>query len=108
LSIPNARAWGGTIALEAEATSALGLIGLVIGRVIGAKGFQSNSGMNTTLSYVCFFAFVIALLVAVATGAAAWFKARRFGLRGDVQAGKTALGYLVIAIVVAVVTNTVS
>lgn len=85
------------------AVSALGLLGLVVGRILGAKGFGSSDKDTSTLSYVCFVAFVLALLIALITGVVAWYTGRRSSRPGRVTTGKIVAGYLAVAIVAFVI-----
>lgn len=87
------------IARATTAVSALGLLGLVIGRIVGAKGFSSSDKDTSTLSDLCFAAFVLALLIALITGAIAWYTGRRSNRPGGVTTGKIVAGYLLVAIV---------
>lgn len=92
-------------AVAATAVSALGLISLVVGRLTGATGFGTSDSDTSTISDICFFVFVLALLVAVITGAAAWWTGRRTSRRGGLMAGRIAAGYLIVAVVVAALLN---
>jgi hypothetical protein len=92
-------------ALAATAVSAFGLLAGIVGRIAGAKGFSSNDKDYSAASDIFFALFVLGLLVSVVTGAAAWWTGRRHGRRAGVIAGWTALGYLLLAIVVAAVLN---
>lgn len=87
------------IARATTALSAIGLLGLLIGRIVGAKGFSSSDKDTSTLSYLCFAAFVLALLIAVITGAIAWYTGRRSNQPNGVTTGKIVAGYLLIAVV---------
>jgi hypothetical protein len=59
---------GSGLALAARvavAVSAVGLLTTTIGVLSDAKGFRSNSSTTTTLSQVCFMAFVLGAVAAV-------------------------------------------
>lgn len=98
----------GTTALVAAAVSAIALLVLFIAITSDAKGFQSDSDVTTPLSYVVFLTWLVALVVSLITGAIAWFTGRRSARPGDVRAGKTAAGYLVVTIVVIVISSFVN
>lgn len=83
-------------ARAAVAVSAAGLLATTIGVLTDAKGFRSNSSTTTTLSQICFVAFVLGAVAALAVCGAA--VARR---RGPVKPILVVVGgYLVVAAVV--------
>lgn len=92
-------------AWAATTVSALGLLILSVGRIVGAKGFGSSDNDVSTFSSICFFAFVFALLAAVIAGAAAWWTGHRGGVRSGVRTGWLTAGYLLVAIIVAALLN---
>lgn len=89
----------------ATAVSAAGLLGSIIGRLLGARGFSSSDSDTSALSNILFLVFVLGLLVAVVTGGAAWWSGRRDGRASGTTTGRVVLAYLVLAIVVAAVLN---
>ncbi len=91
-------------ALAAGTISAVGLISLVVGRIAGARGFGPSDDDTSTLSGVCFFAFVLGLLIAVIAGAAAWWTGRRTG-RPTGLTSWLVIGYLLVAIVTSALLN---
>jgi hypothetical protein len=92
----------GMIALLLTAISVLGLAALLIGDLVGAKGFANDE--NSTLADTSWVAFSLGGILALVTGIAAWLLGRSRGRTGDVQAGKIAVGWFVLAaLIVAVV-----
>jgi hypothetical protein len=105
VSVPSTHSRIDVCALTASAVSAAGLLALVIGRIAGAPGFGSSDKSTSTFSILCFFIFLLALLIGVVTGAAAWWTGRRAGRRSGITAGYTAGSYLIIAIITAALLN---
>jgi hypothetical protein len=92
----------GMIALLLTAISVLGLAALLIGDLVGAKGFENNE--SSTLADTSWVAFSLGGILALVTGIVAWLLGRSRGRTGDVQAGKIAVGWFVLAaLIVAVV-----
>lgn len=96
----------GTVALVLTAISVLGLAGLLIGDLAGAEGFadDEDSALADT-SWVC---FSLGGILALVTGVVAWLRGRNRGRSRDVQAGKIAVGWFVLAILISVVVEALS
>ena len=91
----------GTTAVLLAAISVLGLAALLIGDLAGAKGFEDTE--ESTLANMSWVAFSLGGILAVVTGIAAWLLGRSRGRSGDVQAGKTAVGWFVLAVLIVAV-----
>ena len=99
---PARRSALGMTALVLTAISVLGLAALLTGDLVNAKGFDdTESSTLADTSWVC---FSLGGILALVTGIAAWLLGRVRGRPGDVQAGKIAVGWFVLAaLIVAVV-----
>jgi hypothetical protein len=96
----------GTVALVLTAISVLGLAGLLIGDLAGAEGFEDEeSSALADTSWVC---FSLGGILALVTGVVAWLRGRNRGPSGDIQAGKIAVGWFVLAILISVVVEALS
>lgn len=92
----------GTIALLLTVISVLGLAALLIGDVVGARGFAGTE--STALADTSWVAFSLGGILALVMGIVAWLLGRNRGRSGDIQAGKIAVGWFVLAaLIVAVV-----
>ena len=92
----------GTAAVILAAISVLGLAGLLIGDLAGAKGFEGTE--ESTLANTSWVCFSLGGILALVTGIVAWLLGRSRGRTGDVQAGKIAVGWFVLAaLIVAVI-----
>lgn len=85
------------IAIAATVISGLGLLGSLIGRAVGAKGFGTSDKDVSALSTVCFLCTTIGLVIAVVAGAICWRSARRSGQAGGVRAELVVAAYVVLA-----------
>ena len=88
----------GTIALVLTAISVLGLAALLIGDVAGAKGFGNTD--ESTLADMSWVSFSLGGMLALVTGIVAWLLGRNRGRSGDIQAGKIAVGWFVLAVLI--------
>jgi hypothetical protein len=91
----------GMIALLFTAISVLGLAALLIGDLVGAKGFENNE--SSTLADTSWVAFSLGGILALVAGIVAWLLGRSRGRTGDVQAGKIAVGWFVLAVLIVAV-----
>ena len=91
----------GTIALVLTAISVLGLAALLIGDVAGAKGFGNTD--ESTLADMSWVSFSLGGILALVTGIVAWLLGRNRGRSGDIQAGKIAVGWFVLAVLIVAV-----
>ena len=91
----------GVIALLLTAISVLGLAALLIGDLVGAKGFENDE--NSTLANTSWVAFSLGGILALVAGVVAWLLGRSRGRTGDVQAGKIAVGWFVLAVLITAV-----
>lgn len=91
----------GTIALVLTAISVLGLAALLIGDVAGAKGFGNTD--ESTLADMSWVSFSLGGILAPVTGIVAWLLGRNRGRSGDIQAGKIAVGWFVLAVLIVAV-----
>src|SRR5687768_11814772 len=91
----------GTTAVVLAAISVLGLAALLIGDLAGAKGFGDTE--ESTLADTSWVAFSLGGILAVVTGIVAWLLGRSRERSGDVQAGKIAVGWFVLAVLITAV-----
>jgi hypothetical protein len=91
----------GTAAVVLAAISVLGLAALLIGDLAGAKGFGDTE--ESTLANTSWVAFSLGGILALVTGIVAWLLGRSRGRTGDVQAGKIAVGWFVLAALITAV-----
>lgn len=93
----------GTVALVATVLSAIALVVMLVGSVVEAEGFTDDPNDNSAFADWTWLTFSLGGLVALVSGVVAWVTGRRSGRAGDVRAGQTAIGYLVLALVVTAV-----
>src|SRR5688572_28157840 len=98
---PARRSGLGTIALLLTAISVLGLAGLLIGDLVGAEGFEETE--SSTLADTSWVAFSLGGILALVTGLVAWLLGRTRGRSADIQAGKLAVGWFVLAVLIVAV-----
>ena len=91
--------WG-TVALVATALSAVALVIMLVGNLVGASGFTDDPNDNSWAADLVWLSFSLGGLVALVSGIVSWVLGARRGRPGDVRAGQVAIGYLVLAIVV--------
>lgn len=85
----------------AVAVSAVGLLATTVGVLSDMKGFRSNSNTTTTLSQVCFVAFVLGAFAAVISVVVALVRRRGHAKPLLMFVG----GYLVMAVAVIALTS---
>jgi hypothetical protein len=90
----------GTTAVVLTAISVLGLLALLIGDLAGAKGFGDTE--ESTLANISWVCFSLGGILAVVTGIVAWLRGRNRNRSGDVSAGKIAVGWFGLAILISV------
>jgi len=88
----------GTIALLLTAISVLGAAALLIGDLVGAAGFADEE--SSTLAGTSWLSFSLGGILALLTGIAAWLLGRNRGRSGDIQAGKIAVGWFVLTVLI--------
>ena len=91
----------GTTAVVLAAISVLGLAALLIGDFAGAEGFGDTE--ESALADTSWVAFSLGAILALVTGIVAWLLGRSRGRTGDVQAGKIAVGWFVLAVLIVAV-----
>ena len=101
----SARSALGTLALALMAVSIIGFVVLAIGSIAEWKGFSEDPGDNSTFADLVWTTFALSGLLALITGVVAWIRARRRGPGGDVRAGQTAVGWVVVAIVISAIVS---
>jgi hypothetical protein len=101
---PARRSGLGTVALLLTAISVLGLVALLIGDLVGAEGFEETE--SSTLADTSWVAFSLGGVLALVTGVVAWLLGRTRGRSADIQAGKLAVGWFVLAALIVVVVET--
>jgi hypothetical protein len=89
----------GTAALVLTAISAIALVVMIVLNVAGVEGFSDDSE-NTAAADATWISFAVGGLLALVLGVIAWVRGRGRGPAGDVRAGQTAVGYVVVALVV--------
>jgi hypothetical protein len=95
----------GTLALALTAISAIGFVILAIGSIAEWKGFSEDPDDNTTFADIVWTTFALGGLLALLTGLIAWVRGRGRALAGDVRAGQTAVGWVVLAIVLSLIVS---
>jgi len=92
----------GTAALVFAALSAIALVIMVVASVAGVEGFTSDntSSAAADASWLC---FSLGALLALTLGIISWVRGARRGPAEDVRAGKIAVGYFVLALIVTAV-----
>jgi hypothetical protein len=99
------RSWLGTLALALTALSIVAFVLLVIGSIADWKGFSDDPDDNSTFADIVWITFALGGLLALVTGLVAWVRARRRGPGRDVRAGQTAVGWVVVAIIVSLIVS---
>jgi hypothetical protein len=99
---PARRSALGTGALVLAAISVLGLAGLLIGDLVGAEGFGTGTE-SSALADTAWVCFSLGGILALVTGIVAWLLGRNRGRSGDIQAGKVAVGWFVVAVLIVAV-----
>lgn len=89
----------GTIALLLTAISVLGAAALIIGDLVGAAAFADEES-SSTLADTSWVSFSLGGILALVTGIAAWLLGRNRGRSGDIQAGKIAVGWFVLTVLI--------
>ena len=91
----------GTTAVVLAAISVLGLAALLVGDLAGAEGFGDEG--ESTLANASWVCFSLGGILALVTGIVAWLLGRNRGRSGDVQAGRIAVGWFVLAVLIVAV-----
>ena len=95
----------GTLALALTALSVLGFVVLVIGSIADWKGFSDDPDDNSTFADIVWTTFALGGLLALVAGIVAWVRGRARRLGEDVRAGQTAVGWVVIAVVLSLIVS---
>jgi hypothetical protein len=95
----------GSLALALTVLSIIGFVILAIGSIAEWKGFSEDPDDNSTFADVVWSTFALGGLLALVVGIIAWVRGRARGLAGDVRAGQTAVGWVVLAIVLSVIVS---
>ena len=95
----------GTLALALTVLSIIGFVILVIGSIADWKGFSDDPDDNTTFADIVWTTFALGGLLALVAGIVAWVRGRTRRLGGDVRAGQTAVGWVVIAVVLSLIVS---
>ena len=95
----------GTLALALTALSVVGFVLLVIGSIADWKGFSEDPDDNSTFADIVWTTFALGGLLALVAGIVAWLRGRARRLGGDVRAGQTAVGWVVIAFVLSLIVS---
>jgi hypothetical protein len=93
----------GTAALVLTALSAVAMLVMITGSIADWKGFSSAEGDESGFADAVWVTFSLGGLLALAVGVTAWMRARRTHLLGDVRAGRLAVLWVAVAIVVSVI-----
>ena len=95
----------GSLALAAAATSAIGIAIILLGiafDIEGAEEGEETSGFRVIFD-IAWLSYLLGAIAALALGIAALVIGRRRGERGTARAGTIALGWVVIAVLIAVI-----
>jgi hypothetical protein len=103
----SARSTLGTIALVLTAISVIGFILLLAGDLAGWKGFSDDESDVSTFADVVWSTFALGGILALLTGIAAWLRGRSANA-GDVSAGRTAVGWFALALLISVIWSVVA
>jgi len=95
----------GTLALFLTALSVIGFVILVIGSIADWKGFSDDPDDNSTFADIVWSTFALGGLLALVAGIVAWIRGRARRLAGDVRAGQTAVGWVVIAVLLSLIVS---
>ena len=93
----------GTIALVLAAISFAGLVLLLLGSVLDWKGFSEDPNDNSAFADIVWSTFALGGILALIAGIVAWVRGRGRGVRGDVRAGQTAVGWVILALILSVI-----
>jgi ABC-type Fe3+ transport system permease subunit len=102
---PGGRSALGTLALALTVVSVVGFVILVIGSIADWKGFSDDPDDNSTFADIVWTTFALGGLLALVAGIVAWVRGRARRLAGDVHAGQTAVGWVVLAIVLSLIVS---
>src|SRR5688572_12391156 len=92
-----------TLAIALTTISVIGFVVLVIGSIADWKGFSEDPDDNSTFADIVWTTFALGGLLALVTGLVAWVRGRSRRISGDVRAGQTAVGWVVLAIVLSLI-----
>jgi hypothetical protein len=76
---------------------------LAIGSIAEWKGFSDDPDDNSAFADIVWSTFALGDLLALLAGIVAWVQGRSRRLRGDVRAGQTAVGWVVLALILSVI-----
>jgi hypothetical protein len=96
-----------TTALAAAAVSALGIIIILIGIALDIEGAREGEE-GSVIFEIAWIAFLLGAIASLILGAAALLVGRRGDDRGAARAGRIALGWFVISILIFVVAGVLS
>ncbi|MEA2408881.1 MAG: hypothetical protein QOE69_3000 [Thermoleophilaceae bacterium] len=89
----------GSLALALTVISVIGFVVLAIGSIADWKGFSDDPDDTSTFADVVWITFSLGGLLALIVGVIAWIRGRARDLVDDIRAGKTAVGWVAVAIV---------
>ena len=102
---PTARSTLGTLAVVLTVISVIAFVVLIIGSIADWKGFSDDPDDESTFADIVWSTFALGGLLALITGGIAWVRARGRGLGGDVNAGRMAVAWVVIAVVISLIVS---
>jgi len=83
----------------------IGFVILVIGSIADWKGFSDEPDDNSTFADIVWSTFALGGLLALVAGIVAWIRGRARRLAGDIRAGQTAVGWVVIAVLLSLIVS---
>lgn len=93
----------GTLALALTVLSIVGFVILAIGSIAEWKGFSDDPNDNSAFADIVWSTFALGGILALIAGIVAWARGRGRGVRGDVRAGQTAVGWVILAVILSVI-----
>jgi hypothetical protein len=93
----------GTLALALTVLSIVGFVILAVGSIAEWKGFSDDPNDNSAFADVVWSTFALGGILALIAGIVAWVRGRGRGVRGDVRAGQTAVGWVILAVILSVI-----
>ena len=95
----------GTLAVALTVLSIIGFVILAVGSIAEWRGFSDDPNDNSTFADIVWTTFALGGILALLTGVVAWLRGRRRGPGGDVRAGRMAVGWFVLAIVLSLIVS---